>query len=85
MKKHGYTLQDQIDDVTKDYADQIGGLLAEHGFAYRYDVNMTTQGMRFVFESCINGDWPDGPIPKKWKHGRGGNMISPPFPGESND
>ncbi len=84
MKKHGYTLQDQINDATQDYADQIGGLLREHGFAYRSDVKMTTQGMRFVFEACINGDWPDEPLPEKWECGRE-YIKAPPFPGESND
>jgi len=67
MKKRGYTLQDQIKDATDGYAAEVGSMLSEHGFAYRHDVLMTNQGMRFVFEASINGKWPEEPLPEKWK------------------
>ncbi len=68
MKKRGYTLQDQIREVTDDFAREVGSKLGEHGFEYRHDILMTDQGMRFVFEASINGKWPDDPLPesKDW-------------------
>ena len=61
------TLQMQVREATKIFAEEIGGTLHEHGFQYRYDTLMTDNGMRFVFEACIKGDWPDEPLPEKWK------------------
>ena len=69
MKKKGFTLQDQIREVTDDFAKEVGEKLAEHGFKYRYDAMMTDNGMRFVFEACIKDDWPAVPLPKHWATG----------------
>lgn len=66
MKKRGYTLQNQVKDVTNSFAAEVGDKLAEHGFAYRHNVLMTEGGMRFVFEASINGQWPDDPLPSDW-------------------
>ena len=60
------TLQDQIKTATKEYANEIGGKLGEHGFASRSNILITDEGMRFTFEACINGQWPDDPLPENW-------------------
>ena len=63
------TLQDTIKRTTNYYASEVGGLLQEHGFAYRFDVKLTDNGMRFVFVACIKDDWPDDPLPETWIKG----------------
>jgi len=88
MKKRGYTLQDQIVEVTNGYAAEIGDKLAEHGFSYRHDVLLTDNGMRFVFEACIKDDWPKDPLPEKWTNSYKGPMPidrSPPSLQEKQD
>ena len=57
------TLQQQIKAATESYAEEIGEKLREHGFAYRHNVLLTNEGMRFTFEACINGKWPEEPLP----------------------
>lgn len=63
MRKQGYTLQDQVRDVTRTYAAEVGDKLSEIGMHSRYHVQFTNNGMRFVFEASLGG-YPDEPLPK---------------------
>ena len=76
MRKAGYTLQDQIKDVTASYAHEVGEKLGEHGFRYRHHIEMTENGMRFVFEACIKDDWPGGPLPKNWTFSEWAGLVT---------